>query len=80
MLLCPQTLTFNFSDSSASVKLWNNFANSFLEHIEGIAGQPMSVMISSCKVIFHQGTYGCKIQYKLILFGERKFFTKAYPF
>ncbi|WOH04036.1 hypothetical protein DCAR_0623441 [Daucus carota subsp. sativus] len=42
-------------DSSASVKLWNNFANSFLEHIEGIAGQPMSVMISSCKVIFHQG-------------------------
>ncbi|KAL1811294.1 hypothetical protein ACET3Z_021359 [Daucus carota] len=41
--------------SFVTVKLWNTLATSFWEMIEGRGEQAMIVLLSSCKVIFHEG-------------------------
>ncbi|WOH04051.1 hypothetical protein DCAR_0623456 [Daucus carota subsp. sativus] len=45
----------NNDETTISVTFWNNLAISFMRQTEGFEPYPITVIISSCKVIMHRG-------------------------
>ncbi|KAL1815735.1 hypothetical protein ACET3Z_018309 [Daucus carota] len=46
----------NNDDTTVSVTFWNNLANSFMAQTEGFEPYPITILISSCKVLMHRGS------------------------